>query len=112
MSVHSNLAARLFVAFCSLVILGNAKAKVMENGVDPENLGKGDWIYFLSDAVKQLGGNVPAVTNLTSLMEYYKEVGMSFVAIKAGTGGKEFPTGNPQFTPEFIEAAHAAGLKV
>lgn len=112
MSVQSNLATRLFVAFCSLVILGNANAKVMENGVDPENLGKGDWIYFLSDAVKQLGGNVPAVTDLTSLMEYYKEVGMSFVAIKAGTGAREFPTDNPQFTPEFIEAAHAAGLKV
>src|SRR5690242_1108485 len=32
------------------------KAAVLDNGIDPANLGKGDWIYILSTATSQHGG--------------------------------------------------------
>ena len=84
----------------------------MENGIDPANLGKGDHIYFMSLAVRQLGGNVPGVTNVPSLMAYEKSQGIDFIVVKAASGAKEFPAGRPQFTDELVADAHAAGLKI
>lgn len=76
--------------------------------VDPFNMGKGDWIYFLSMATNKLGGNVPGVTNITSLMNYERLQGMQFVVVKAGDGGTIWT----QFNSELVDAAHAAGLKI
>src|SRR5215213_4859643 len=90
-----------------------ARAKVMENGVDPEHLGTGDWIYFLSEATNRLGGNVDSVTNVPTLMSFYKSMGIDFIAIKAGTGALDFPSAEaPQVTKELVEAAHTAGIKI
>jgi hypothetical protein len=105
------------VLFCaaafSFLLLPKAPAKIMDNGVDPANLGKGDHIYVLATTLKGLGGNVPAVTNIASLMAFEKSQGMDFLVVKSGTGGREFPSAsNPQFTEELVEAAHAAGLKI
>jgi hypothetical protein len=41
---------------------------IFDNGVDPANLGRGDWIYKLEKATNQLNGLVPSVTNISSLM--------------------------------------------
>jgi Purple acid Phosphatase, N-terminal domain len=87
-------------------------AQVLDNGVDPGNLGKGDWIYILSSATNKLGGNVPSVTDVTSLMNYEKSQGMDFVIVKAGDGANTFPSSGAQFTPSLVNAAHAAGLKI
>ena len=85
----------------------------MDHGVDPENLGTGDWIYVLSTATEHLGGNVESVTDVPSLMSFYKSTGVNWVAIKAGTGAVDFPSAkNPQFTKEVVEAAHAEGIKI
>ncbi|MFN7139218.1 MAG: hypothetical protein ACK4UN_07765 [Limisphaerales bacterium] len=96
----------------STFLLASASAIVMENGVDPENLGRGQWIYVLAQATNRLGGNVESVTDVPSLMRFYKKSGIDFVVVKSGTGAREFPDGRPQFTRELVEAAHAEGLKI
>jgi hypothetical protein len=47
---------------------------IRDGGIDPANLGKGDWIYYTSMATNKLGGNVSSVTNENSLMLFYKSV--------------------------------------
>src|SRR5688572_16180385 len=107
---------RIWISVCLLIlfsILPNSLAKILDNGVDPANLGKGDWIYFLDAAVKKLGGNVETVTNVPSLMKFYKSQGIDFLCVKAGTGPEEFPSEKePQFTKELVDEAHAAGIKI
>ncbi|MDB6121455.1 MAG: Fibronectin type domain protein [Pedosphaera sp.] len=99
----------LTMAFAAQQVSG----QILDNGVEPANLGKGDWIYFLSTATNKLGGNVPAVTNVASLMSYEKSKGMSFIVVKAGDGATIFPSsGSPQFTTSLVNAAHTAGLKI
>jgi len=88
-------------------------ANAADHWVNPANLGKGDWIYILNQAINQLGGGVPGVTNLSSLMIHEKNQGMQYLIIKAGDGDQLFPSAaNPQFTSNVVSAAHAAGLKV
>ncbi len=107
--------SRLFWAVCFALVLlaasNRAHAVIRDGGIDPANLGKGDWIYIMPNAVNQLGGNVPAVTNLNSLMIFLKNQGLRYIIIKAGDDGTLFPSNaSPQFTPAVINAAHAAGL--
>jgi hypothetical protein len=107
--------SRIVVAVFLLISLftNTIQAKPMEMGVDPENLGRGTWIYVLSSATAKLGGNVESVNDVPSLMAFFKSSGLDWFAIKAATGGEEFPSKqNPQVTPRLIEAAHAAGLKI
>ena len=88
-------------------------SKALDNGVDPWNLQKGDWVYVLSTATNKLGGNVTSVTNVASLMNYEKSQGMAFIVIKHGEGSTNFPSaGSPQFTASVVTAAHNAGLKI
>ncbi len=88
-------------------------SKALDNGVDPWNLQKGDWVYVLSTATNKLGGNVTSVTNVQSLMNYEKSQGMNFIVIKHGEGSTNFPSaGSPQFTASVVNAAHTAGLKI
>ena len=92
--------------------IAGAHAAVMDNGVDPENLGKGDWIYFLSTATNKLGGSVATVTNIPSLMGYYQSKGFQYLVVKAGEGSTNFPTSGAQFTSNLVYQAHAKGLKI
>ena len=98
-------------AFCCAATL---QAKVFDGGVDSANLGKGDWIYYVSQATNKLGGAVNSVTNIPSLMSFEKSKGMEYIIVKAGTGSTNFEGGgtSPQFNAELINAAHAAGLKI
>lgn len=89
-----------------------ASATVMDNGVDPENLGTGQWIYFMEQATNRLGGNVEGVTDIPSLMRFYKKSGVDFIIVKSGTGAQVFPENNSQFTKELVDAAHKTGLKI
>src|SRR5215204_4908213 len=100
--------------FALILHLGfSSFAQIRDGGIDPKNLGKGDWIYILSSAVSQMGGNAPAVTNLASLMFYQKNQGVQYLIIKAADGHVRFPSeGNPQFTTAVVNAGHAAGLKI
>ena len=95
-----------------LAFASRAAAVIRDGGIDPANLGRGSWIYILPNATAGLGGNVPAVSNLTSLMIYMKNQGLQYVTFKAAQADTVFTVGgNPQFTPAVVAAAHAAGLK-
>ncbi len=87
----------------------NSRAVIRDGGVDPSNLGKGTWIYILSNAIDKLGvGNISSVSNNASLMIYMKNQGLQYVIIKAAQGD----TFNSQFTTAVVDSAHAAGLKI
>ncbi len=90
-----------------------ALAPMREGGVDPANLGQGDWIYIVSDATNRLGGRVPSVTNLPSLMAYEKNQGRRYLIVKAATSDALYPSpAQPQFTAALVDSAHAAGLQI
>jgi Purple acid Phosphatase, N-terminal domain len=95
---------------CGLVL--PAYATLRDGGIDPANLGKGDWIYQMDQAVAQCNGHVPSVKDVPSLMIYLKNQGMRYIIVKAGTGASRFSTPgfNPQFSSNLVSAAHAAGL--
>jgi len=94
------------VLLALIVIAPRAGAQLRDGNIDPWNLGKGDWIYILSDAASQHGG-------VSGLMTYAKGKGMSYVVIKAGEGGSLYaPYGSVQFTSSTVTAAHNAGLKI
>src|ERR1017187_642397 len=96
--------------FCLLI--NTAAGTIRDGGIDPSNLGKGEWIYQMNQAVAQCNGNAPSVTDVPSLMIYLKNEGVRYIIVKAGTGADKFsvPGFNPQFTNTLVNAAHAAGL--
>lgn len=85
-----------------------------DGGIDPANLGKGDWIYFMNAATNRLEGNVSSVTNEASLMQYYKSQGIRYVIVKAATSASLFngSYATPQFTTNLVNIAHANGLLI
>ena len=89
-------------------------APIRDGSIDPANLGKGDWIYFMRDATNRLGGNVPSVTNENSLMLYYKSQGIRYFIVKAATSDQLFEGTNafPQITAALVNTAHAHGLLI
>ena len=102
------------IAVCLMVcqLITSAQGVIRDGGIDPANLGKGEWIYQMHHAIAQCNGNVPSVTNVPSLMIYLKNQGVRYIIVKAGTGADLFgvPGFNPQFTSSLVDQAHAAGL--
>ena len=97
----------------SLALLQPLRAQVRDGGIDPANLGKGDWIYYMSDATNHLGGNAPGVTNVDSLMSFFRGQGLQWIVVKAADNTSQFPsTTAPQFTQDLVNRAHAKGLKI
>ena len=100
----------LAVLFLPLLPL---RAAIRDGGIDPANLGKGDWIYILPNATNHMGGPVASVTDVRSMMIFLKNQGLRYIVIKAATGPSLYPSnGNPQFTADVVSAGHAAGLWV
>jgi alpha-tubulin suppressor-like RCC1 family protein len=93
-------------------MINTAEGVIRDGGIDPSNLGKGEWIYQMHHAVAQCNGNVPSVTDVPSLMIYLKNQGVRYIIVKAGTGADLFgvPGFNPQLTSSLVNSAHAAGL--
>jgi len=110
---RSYLPAILRAAFC-LALVCPVRAQIRDGGIDPWNLGKGDWIYSISDATNKLGNHVAAVTNEPSLMLFYKSQGIRHVIVKAGTGATLFNGcyGFPQFTANLVNIAHANDILI
>ena len=98
----------LFITTCA------ALGVIRDGGIDPANLGKGSWIYFMSAATNKLGGNVNNVTNEASLMTYYKSQGIRYVIVKAATSGNLFngSYATPQFTTNLVNIAHTNGILI
>lgn len=100
----------LIFAFLSF---SDLQARMMDNGVDPANLGKGEWIYILPDAIDGMNGRVPSINSIPTMMTYLTNQGVHHIIVKAGTGSEEFPSAsNPQFTASLVNAAHAVGIKI
>ena len=98
----------------SLVSPGGTQPIIRDGGINPANLGKGDWIYYVSQATNKLGGAIPAVVNIPTLMSFYKSQGLQYVIVKAGTGSTNFNGSEPsaQFNSNLVYHAHAAGLLI
>lgn len=94
--------------------LATSFGQIRDGGIDPWNLGKGDWIYSIRDATNQLGGHVAGVTNENSLMQFYHSQGIRYVVVKTGTGASLYNGCYPfpQLTPYFINTAHNHGVWV
>ena len=97
-----------------LMLMAIAPAQVRDGGIDPWNLGKGDWIYYMSAATNKLGRNISAVTNENSLMLWYKAQGIRYLVIKAATSDELFngSYSHPQFTSNLVAVAHTNGILV
>src|SRR6266566_769838 len=107
--------ARVLALFLSLQLTILAlRAQLRDGGIDPWNLGKGEWIYSVTDATNRLGGRVNSVTNETSLMLYYKSQGIRYIIVKAGTSDQMFHgcSSTPQFTSNLVNIAHASGILI
>src|SRR3954471_14851923 len=77
-------------------------------GVDPYNMGKGDWIWQIPSAMTNTG-----TTTVPELMTYLKDKGMKWIIVKAGDANNGPVTGTwTQFNKALIDAAHAAGMKI
>ena len=103
---------RIAVCLLACQLINSAEGVIRDGGIDPSNLGKGEWIYQMHHAIAQCNGNVPSVTDVPSLMIYLKNQGVRYIIVKAGTGADLFgvPGFNPQFTSSLVNSAHAAGL--
>ena len=89
-------------------------AQLRDGGIDPKNLGKGVWIYSMMDATNKLGGHVASVTNVNSLMQFYRSAGLRYCLVKAATSDKLFGDcyAGPQFTSNLVNTAHSNGIAV
>ncbi len=105
-----------FGILATLLIGTPAKAVIRDGGIDPSNLGKGEWIYSMKDATNKLGGTVSSVTSTATLFQYYKNIGVKYVLIKVGTGSTNYTGcsfGSPhQVTASLCTTAHANGVWV
>ena len=111
------LSARFKLTAAIAVLAGTffcSPARIRDGGIDPENLGKGVWIYSLVDATNKLGGHIPAVTNVNSLMQFFKNSGLRYCVVKAGTSDQLFGDcyAGPQFTTNLVNTAHTNGLLI
>ncbi len=78
-------------------------AILLDNGVDPANLGKGDWIWQMNTTMSHLG-----VTTVQQVVDYEQALGMQWITVKCGDAGSIYT----QFSSDLITRAHAAGLKI
>jgi hypothetical protein len=102
------------VILAMLALAISARAQIRDGGIDPKNLGKGVWIFAMKDATNKLGGHIPAVTNINSLMAYYKSAGLRYCIIKSATNDKLFGdcTTGGQLTSNLVSIAHSNNILV
>ncbi|MEY4916528.1 MAG: hypothetical protein RL616_441 [Verrucomicrobiota bacterium] len=102
------------VILAMLALAVCARAQIRDGGIDPKNLGKGVWIFAMKDATNKLGGHITAVTNINSLMSYYKSAGLRYCIIKSATSDKLFGdcTTGGQLTSNLVSIAHSNSILV
>lgn len=76
---------------------------IRDNGVDPANLGKGDWIWRMDAAMAAVG-----VSTVQGLIDFLKARKLQWITVKCGDGGSIWS----QFNTDLIQRARAAGLKI
>jgi hypothetical protein len=80
-------------------------AQPFDHGVNATNLGKGDWIYQMSDCQSALGFTSPQ-----EVLNYEAAKGVQWVAVKGADGTNT--NSWMQFNSTLVSQAHAAGLKI
>src|SRR5882757_8615722 len=97
--------ARVLFPFLLALSIGwlTPSALALDNGVDPYNLGKGDWVWIVSSSQTAVGA-----TNLQGLIDYEQNKGMQWITVKCGDGGSIFT----QFTSDLVTRTHNAGMKI
>ena len=80
-----------------------APAAQLDGGVDPANLGKGDWLWQLPTCISSLG-----FSTVQQLIDYEKNKGMQWITVKCGNGASIWT----QFDTNLIQRTHAAGMKI
>jgi hypothetical protein len=98
----------MFAAMCLLAILFGITRPawaMLDNGVEPENLGKGDWIWVVANAEANVGAS-----SVQGLVNFEKSKGMRFVIVKGADGGDTADW--TQFNSDLVTRFHAAGIKV
>src|SRR5438445_2252432 len=93
-------AALLVAGFCAVPQL-----MALDNGVDPSNLGKGDWIWQVPNAEANVGA-----TSVQGLVNFEATKGVRFVIVKGADGGDTADW--TQFNTDLVTRFHAAGIKV
>jgi hypothetical protein len=115
------MAKQLFCSFFLMAALCLEAGPMRDHGIDPNNLGKGDWISYFQYATNQFRdpNSPPDIIPITSVVDiptalaHEKNLGMDYVIVKAGTGASHFMLGRErQFTSTLVNQAHAVGLKI
>jgi len=96
---------RLACALWCVAALPDTTRAALLHGIDPNNLGKGDWIWQMSSCQAALG-----VANAQGVIDYEAARGMQWITVKGADGGNT--NSWTQFNPTLIGQAHAAGLKI
>ena len=78
---------------------------LLANGIDPNNLGKGDWIWEMPSCESALGVSTPQ-----AVIAYEANKGVQWITVKGADGGNT--NSWTQFNPTLVSQAHAAGLKI
>ncbi|MEA2734645.1 MAG: hypothetical protein QOE14_1096 [Humisphaera sp.] len=77
-------------------------------GVDPYNMGKGDWIWQISSAMTGTG-----TSTVAGLATFLKDKGMKWIIVKGGDGNNGPGEGlYAQWNKSLIDTFHAAGIKI
>ena len=78
---------------------------VLDNGVDPANLGKGVWIWRMTECALSLG--LPS-NDVQGVIDQAKAAGMQWITVKCGDNDNIWT----QFNADLIQRTHAAGMKI
>lgn len=73
--------------------------------------GKGEWIYYLPDAIDAAKQQGLPVKDTVSLLDAIKANGCNYIIIKAGEGS-QFDPKNVPISTDFVELCHNHGLRV
>lgn len=87
------------------IIATQSDAQILAHGVNPSNLGKGDWIHQMGATQMRLG-----VSTTQDVISYETNMGMQWIAVKCADAGDT--NSWSQFNSTLIAQAHAAGLKI
>ncbi|HTD68279.1 MAG TPA: immunoglobulin domain-containing protein [Candidatus Limnocylindria bacterium] len=84
-------------------VKGPALSSLLDSGINPADLGKGDWIWQIPTSISVLGAG-----SVQGLIDYEQSRGMKWITVKCGDGGNIWT----QFNTDLITRARAAGLKI
>jgi hypothetical protein len=97
--------------YAYIVVLGfiigllSSVAFSLDHGIDPNNLGKGMWIYIVSDANLNCTGSS---TNTDGMLDYLVNHDIDWISVKCADGTTYWT----QFSTTLVTKAHARNLKI